>query len=37
MIESAGIDFVDLEEGQFDNPFGIGTGAGAIFGATEAL
>ena len=37
MIESAGIDFVDLEEGQFDNPFGIGTGAGAIFGATGGV
>ncbi|MEI8216755.1 MAG: NADH-dependent [FeFe] hydrogenase, group A6, partial [Eubacteriales bacterium] len=37
MIDSAGIDFVDLEEGQFDNPFGIGTGAGAIFGASGGV
>jgi len=26
-----------LEESQFDNPFGIGTGAGAIFGATGGV
>ncbi|QOX64008.1 4Fe-4S dicluster domain-containing protein [Anoxybacterium hadale] len=37
MIQSAGIDFVALEEDQFDNPFGIGTGAGAIFGATGGV
>jgi iron-only hydrogenase group A len=37
MIDSAGIDFADLEEGQFDNPFGIGTGAGAIFGASGGV
>lgn len=37
MISSAGIDFVGLEEDQFDNPFGIGTGAGAIFGATGGV
>jgi NADP-reducing hydrogenase subunit HndD len=37
MIESAGIDFAELEEGEFDNPFGIGTGAGAIFGATGGV
>jgi len=37
MIESAGIDFPDLEDGQFDNPFGIGTGAGAIFGASGGV
>ena len=37
MIQSAGIDFVGLEEDQFDNPFGIGTGAGAIFGATGGV
>ena len=37
MIKSAGIDFVGLEEDQFDNPFGIGTGAGAIFGATGGV
>lgn len=37
MISSAGIDFVGLEEDQFDNPFGIGTGAGQIFGATGGV
>ncbi len=37
MIQSAGIDFIGLEEDQFDNPFGIGTGAGAIFGATGGV
>jgi len=37
MIQSAGIDFAGLEEDQFDNPFGIGTGAGAIFGATGGV
>lgn len=37
MIQSAGIDFVGLEEDQFDNPFGIGTGAGQIFGATGGV
>ena len=37
MISSAGIDFTGLEEDQFDNPFGIGTGAGAIFGATGGV
>lgn len=37
MIQSAGIEFYGLEEDQFDNPFGIGTGAGAIFGATGGV
>lgn len=37
MISSAGIDFIGLEEDQFDNPFGIGTGAGQIFGATGGV
>ena len=37
MIQSAGIEFVGLEEDQFDNPFGIGTGAGQIFGATGGV
>lgn len=37
MISSAGIDFVGLEEDQFDNPFGIGTGAGQIFGASGGV
>lgn len=37
MIQASGIEFVDLEEDQFDNPFGIGTGAGAIFGASGGV
>ncbi len=37
MIESAGIDFAALEEEPFDEPFGIGSGAGAIFGATGGV
>ncbi len=37
MIQSAGIEFTGLEEDQFDNPFGIGTGAGQIFGATGGV
>ena len=37
MIANVGIEFTELEEDQFDNPFGIGTGAGAIFGATGGV
>lgn len=37
MIASAGIEFVDLGEDSFDTPFGIGSGAGAIFGATGGV
>jgi len=37
MIRSAGIRFADLPETPFDNPFGIGTGAGEIFGATGGV
>ncbi len=37
MIQASGIEFTDLEEDQFDNPFGIGTGAGAIFGASGGV
>jgi iron-only hydrogenase group A len=37
MIAAAGIEFAALEEDQFDNPFGIGSGAGAIFGATGGV
>ena len=37
MIESAGIDFVTLPDEQFDSPFEIGSGAGAIFGATGGV
>ncbi len=37
MIQKAGIDFKSLEDGTFDEPFGIGSGAGAIFGATGGV
>jgi len=37
MIKSAGIDFEHIEEEEYDAPFGITTGAGAIFGATGGV
>ncbi len=37
MIEKAGIDFNKLPDEKFDEPFGIGSGAGAIFGATGGV
>jgi len=37
MIEQAGIDFRSLEDEKFDQPVDIGTGAGAIFGATGGV
>jgi NADH-quinone oxidoreductase subunit G/NADP-reducing hydrogenase subunit HndD len=37
MIDQMGIDFANLEEQQFDDPFGITTGAAAIFGATGGV
>ena len=37
MIQKAGIDFKALEDEKFDNPFDIGSGAGAIFGATGGV
>ncbi len=37
MIKEAGIDFVGLEDQEFDNPLGESTGAGAIFGATGGV
>lgn len=37
MIRSAGIEFATLPETDFDSPFGIGTGAGEIFGATGGV
>ena len=37
MIHKAGINFRALEDAQFDEPFGIGSGAGAIFGATGGV
>ncbi len=37
MFRQMGIDFDDLKETEFDNPFGITTGAGAIFGASGGV
>ena len=37
MIEQAGIDFKSLPETEFDDPFGLGSGAGEIFGATGGV
>ncbi len=37
MIEKAGIQFTKLEDEKFDQPFEIGSGAGAIFGATGGV
>jgi len=37
MINSANIDFLSIEEEEFDSPFGIASGAGAIFGVTGGV
>jgi iron-only hydrogenase group A len=37
MIKSASIDFLNIEEENFDEPFGITTGAGVIFGVTGGV
>jgi NADP-reducing hydrogenase subunit HndD len=37
MIKKAGIDFTDLEDDTYDEPFGLGSGAGTIFGATGGV
>jgi len=37
MIRQAGLDFVNLPEGEFDPPMGQYTGAGTIFGATGGV
>lgn len=37
MIEKAGIDFVNLPDGEYDSPLGGYTGAGVIFGATGGV
>ena len=37
MIKQANIDFVRLEDGQFDDPMGEATGAAAIFGTTGGV
>lgn len=37
MIKEAGIDFKNLPDEDYDAPFGIGSGAGVIFGATGGV
>jgi NADP-reducing hydrogenase subunit HndD len=37
MIQRAGINFKNLPDGTFDDPFAIGSSAGAIFGATGGV
>ena len=37
MIKEAGVDFVNLPDSDYDDPFGIASGAGAIFGATGGV
>ncbi|MGL5712036.1 MAG: NADH-dependent [FeFe] hydrogenase, group A6 [Paraclostridium sp.] len=37
MIKEAGIDFLNLEDGNFDSPMGESTGAADIFGATGGV
>lgn len=37
MIKSAGIDFVNIQPEDFDQPLGISSGGGAIFGATGGV
>jgi len=37
MIKSAGIDFVNLPDGDFDKPLGLSTGAADIFGVTGGV
>ncbi|MCR5485541.1 MAG: [FeFe] hydrogenase, group A [Clostridiales bacterium] len=37
MIRKAGILFRDLPDGEYDSPFGLGSGAGTIFGATGGV
>ncbi len=37
MIKGAGLKFIDLKDGRFDTPMGVGSGAGTIFGATGGV
>lgn len=37
MIKRSGIDYEELEDEEFDDPLGIGSGAGVIFGATGGV
>ncbi|MCL2424968.1 MAG: NADH-dependent [FeFe] hydrogenase, group A6 [Oscillospiraceae bacterium] len=37
MLKADGVDFANLPDEDFDNPFGTGSGAGVIFGATGGV
>jgi iron-only hydrogenase group A len=37
MVKEAGIDFINLADDSFDEPLGVSTGAGVIFGATGGV
>ena len=37
MLRQSGVDFAALADSEFDNPLGMSTGAGAIFGATGGV
>ena len=37
MIKEAGVDFANIGETEYDDPFGLASGAGAIFGATGGV
>jgi len=37
MIKQSGVNLMELEDGEFDAPMGISTGAGVIFGATGGV
>jgi NADH-quinone oxidoreductase subunit G/NADP-reducing hydrogenase subunit HndD len=37
LIKYVGLDFVNLDEGSFDSPLGLGSGAGAIFGTSGGV
>ena len=37
MIKEAGVDFANLSDTPYDDPFGLASGAGAIFGATGGV
>lgn len=37
LIKYIGVNFIDLQESQFDSPIGLGTGAGAIFGTSGGV
>lgn len=37
MIKGAGLKFTELKDDKFDSPMGVGSGAGAIFGATGGV